>query len=908
MTVTTQLASQEKQNNPKEIYLKDYKVPEFLIEKTDLLVQIFEDRTTITTNLDIKRNPASDNQSADLVLDGTELKTVSVSVSGIEQIEAQDYVIVGEQMTLKNVPDTFRLLTVVEIKPDQNTSLEGLYQSNGMFCTQCEAQGFRKITWYMDRPDVMSKFTTRVEADKNTYPILLSNGNATAQGDLMDGRHFVTWKDPFAKPCYLFALVAGKLVCAADVFTTMTGKEIRLELFVEAHNANKTRFALDALKRSMTWDEERFGREYDLDIYMIVAVDHFNMGAMENKGLNVFNSACVLADEQTTTDAGFERIEAIIGHEYFHNWSGNRVTCRDWFQLSLKEGFTVFRDSEFTADLHSRPVKRIADVNFLKTHQFTEDAGPMAHAIRPASYMEINNFYTLTVYEKGAEVVGMLRTLLGNELFRKGSDLYFDTFDGQAVTTEDFVACMAKVSGLDLSQFQVWYEQASTPDVNVTDQFDAETGVYSLTFEQSCKASAECKHKKPYMIPVKLGLIDAEGNDLELTSSDTAFNKDTSVFTLTAKAQTLEFTGLTAKPLPSLFRDFSAPINLKFDYSPEQLAFLLAHDSNSFNRWQAGQTLMLNLIETDVDDLVSGNGLSAFSIEAIEAVFTKILADDRLDAAMKAMLLTLPSEATIAAHTASKPPYAAEGEKELLAHKINPIEIAAVHKSIVKQLAKSLAPQWKALFEANQSEQEYKFEFSQVAQRSLKNLALSYWVESGDKTAMDAAKNIYHTALNHTDRSAAMNVLVNNADTALKQSIIDDFYQMWSSDTQMVEQWLAMQASASNANAETIKTLMQHPAFEMGNPNKIRSVVGGFSARNAKNFHHVDGRGYELLADIVIELNVKNPQIASRLVTPLTQWARYNEHCAEKMKAALTRIKAEKDLSPDLFEVVSKSL
>ena len=576
--------------NSKVIYLKDYQVPVFTIETTDLDIRIGDEYTSVVARLKVKRNPASNNPSSELVLQGgKDIKLQEVMMNGLI-LDTSSYDLEGSVLSVHQCPDTFELTTECLIQPQLNTSLEGLYKSGGMYCTQCEAEGFRNITYYLDRPDALSIFTTRISADKTTYPILLANGNPLEHGDLDNGEHFAVWHDPFPKPAYLFAMVAGDLVRQDGLFTTQSGRQVDLQIFVEAHNSHKCDHALSALKRSMLWDEQKYGREYDLDLFMIVAVDDFNMGAMENKGLNIFNSDCVLADPATSSDATFERIEGIVAHEYFHNWSGNRVTCRDWFQLSLKEGFTVFRDAQYTSDTYSAAVKRIEDVTLLRTHQFAEDAGPMAHPIRPASYMEINNFYSVTVYEKGAEVVGMIHTLLGAELFRKGSDLYFDRHDGQAVTTDDFVTAMADASGIDLRQFKHWYSQAGTPTLEVTDTYDAANQQYSLTIAQLTPATAECQEKLPFHLPLRMALLDAQGLEMPLQlQTGVLVQGPNCVLNITQARQTFIFEGINELPVPSLLRGFSAPVKLNYAYTQTQLLLLASKDQDGFCRWEACQ-------------------------------------------------------------------------------------------------------------------------------------------------------------------------------------------------------------------------------------------------------------------------------------------------------------------------------
>ncbi|MBT6115776.1 MAG: aminopeptidase N, partial [Porticoccaceae bacterium] len=625
---------------PQTIYLQDYKVSPFEIEKTELVFDLGNDHTRVTATLSILRNSLSDEQGADLVLHGSEgLDLQSVSVDG-QLLEEGAYSRDSDSLSISGLADRAIITTEVLIKPQDNTTMMGLYRSRTMYCTQCEAEGFRDITYYLDRPDVMSEFTTKVIADKAQYPVLLSNGNPIERGELDGGRHFVTWHDPFKKPAYLFALVAGTLSCVDDSFTTLSGRQVALQIFVEEKDLDKCAHAMLSLKHSMRWDEQAYGREYDLDIFMIVAVDDFNMGAMENKGLNIFNTSAVLANPKTTTDAAFQRVEAIVAHEYFHNWSGNRVTCRDWFQLSLKEGFTVYRDSQFSADMNSATVKRIEDVSYLRTHQFAEDGGPMSHSVQPDAYMEINNFYTLTIYEKGAEIVGMIRTLLGADTFRQGSDLYFDRHDGQAVTIEEFVKAMEDASGRDLTQFRRWYKQSGTPQMAVTSRYDAADRTFTLDFFQSCPATPGQAQKQPFVIPVRLGLVGASG-DLPLNS-----NGDTEmVYEVSQTDQQLIIENVGEAPVPSLLREFSAPIKLDYAYSKDQLLHLMANDSDGFNRWDAGQKLSFALLEKLTADSHQQRPLEMDSL--LIAAYKSLLSDPNLDPAMVALMLQLPSEAQL---------------------------------------------------------------------------------------------------------------------------------------------------------------------------------------------------------------------------------------------------------------------
>ncbi|WP_444932394.1 aminopeptidase N [Microbulbifer sp. SSSA002] len=874
-----------KDSQPKTIYLKDYQVPDYLVDTTKLHFELEPKATLVKSRLSIRRNPQAGAGLPPLVLDGVELELLSVAVDGVP-LSAEDYQVLPEGLSIPVSKAEFLLEIQNRINPEDNTSLEGLYLSNDMYCTQCEAEGFRKITFYPDRPDVMSKFTTTIVAPMD-HPVLLSNGNEIERGRSEDGRQFVTWEDPFAKPAYLFALVAGDLEQVEDSFTTASGRNVKLQIFTEAKNIGKCDHAMRSLKNAMRWDEEVYGREYDLDIFMVVAVDHFNMGAMENKGLNIFNSACVLASPETATDTAFQRIESIVGHEYFHNWSGNRVTCRDWFQLSLKEGFTVFRDAEFSADLNSRAVKRIEDVSLLRTTQFAEDAGPMAHPIRPDSYIEISNFYTLTIYEKGAEVVRMIHTLLGAEGFRKGSDLYFERHDGCAVTCEDFVKAMEDANQVDLQQFRRWYSQAGTPVLDVTDSFDQSEGIYRLTIRQSCLPSPGQTEKLPFHIPVRVGLLGNDGTDLALNEQgDTEI-----VLQLKETEQVFEFSGLAEKPLPSLLRGFSAPVKVRYNYSNEQLLFLMRKDADTFNRWDASQRLALNALCDLQAAFRKGEALKVQP--SLINAYREVLQDTDLDPALVAEILQLPSEQFVAEESV-----AVDAEAIIVAREF-------VRKAIAVEL---FAEFRKRYLKLNLSK-PYSPNAIDIAQRRLKNTCLSYMCVTETEEALESAKSQFEVAANMTDSAAALAVIINYGEDRLAEDSISQFYQRWESDTQVVELWLSQQScSPKRGTLENIIALMQHPAFEMKNPNKVRSVIGGFANRNFKQFHKSDGSGFEFVADQVLALDKLNPQIAARLVIPITRWKKYSGDLAEKMRGALQRVSDSGGLSKDLFEVVSKSL
>ena len=875
-------------SQPQTIYLSDYKVPAYLVDTVELTFELFEDGARVHSTLELRRNPESAEASAPLELDGDSLKLESVALDGAK-LAASDYEDRGDQLVIRSVPDQFCLTIVTWIEPQNNTRLEGLYKSFGMFCTQCEAEGFRCITYFPDRPDVMARFRTRIEASKDAYPILLSNGNDVERGELERGRHFVTWEDPFPKPCYLFALVAGDLVEKRDSFTTCSGRDIDLRMYVEPRNAEKCDHAMDSLKRSMRWDEEVYGREYDLDIFMIVAVDDFNMGAMENKGLNIFNSSCVLASQETATDMAFQRIEAIVAHEYFHNWSGNRVTCRDWFQLSLKEGFTVFRDSQFSADMGSPTVKRIDDVTLLRTAQFAEDSGPMAHPVRPASYMEITNFYTLTIYEKGEEVVRMIHTLLGPDRFRKGSDLYFERHDGQAVTTDDFVKAMEDASGRDLSQFRLWYEQAGTPVLTVSDEFDAGPGIYRLTIEQNIPDTPGQTNKKPQHIPFSLGLLGQDGQPLPLQLEAGVSEAPTErVLELTEAVHTFEFHGVEAKPVPSLLRHFSAPVRVRYPWTREQLLFLMSHDPDGFNRWDAGQRLAVDVIQS----LVGAGGNAEVEPRLIEA-YRKLVSDTGLDQALVAKMLQLPSEAYLI---------------ELAEN----ADVAAIHQAreaVLKCLAHALRNELLACYQRNLETGVYEITPEAIARRSLRNTALAWLLVINDDKGRTLAVSQLNEADNMTDRMGALRALVNSDYGDDRRQALDEFYNSFRDDPQVVEQWFSVQAASDRAGQlPDIRKLLEHPAFDWKNPNKIRSVVGAFAGQNLAAFHNPDGSGYDFLADQVRRLDDSNPQIAARLVAPLTRWQKFAPAYSGQMKSALERIRDKDGLSRDVYEVVHKSL
>jgi aminopeptidase N len=873
------------------VFLKDYQCPEFLIDETNLSFYLSEQVTEVHSTLSIRRNPDSSSQSASLILDGVELTLKKIKIDD-KALSAADYDCDAETLTIHQVPDQFVLHCVTEIKPQDNSSLEGLYKSSKMFCTQCEAEGFRKITYYLDRPDVMSIFTTTVVASRALYPILLSNGNAVDSGDSDDGQHWVKWHDPFKKPAYLFALVAGDLEFIEDHFSTFNGRDVTLRIFVEEKDIDKCDHAMQSLIKSMQWDEQVYGREYDLDIFNIVAVDDFNMGAMENKSLNIFNTSCVLAKPETTTDAGFQRVEAVVAHEYFHNWSGNRVTCRDWFQLSLKEGFTVFRDAEFSADMGSRTVKRVEDATILRTAQFAEDAGPMAHSIRPESYMEISNFYTVTIYEKGAEVVRMIRNLLGSDAFRKATDLYFDRHDGQAVTCEDFVVAMEDASGQDLQQFRRWYSQAGTPLLHVRGEYDEQKKHYTLNVKQSCPSTPGQPDKEPFHIPVAISLLGKAGAlPLMLEGDEENDGITERVLNVTQVQQSFTFTHVQETPTPSLLRGFSAPVKLEFDYSRDDLSFLIGNDTDGFGRWDAAQKLGVEVL----NDLVSAykNNLKMKVDNRLLDAYRAVLKDGSLDKAMVALIISLPSEA-----------YMTELAESADVHAIH-----AARQFARKYIALELTGEFQQVYIDNQPSQVYSVEEAQIAQRSLKNTALSYLMLQEDDSSRFSCVEQFNSSENMTDVMAALSALVHSPFTEDKQAALDSFYQQWQHEPLVVNQWFTVQALCSQPGTlDAVRKLMDHPAFDIKNPNKVRALIGVFCRVNAVNFHQADGESYQFLADQVLTIDKLNPQIASRLIAPLSVWRKYPKQSQTLMTAQLKRVIAAPDISKDLYEVVSKSL
>ncbi len=881
-------------SNPDAVYLKDYQPSAYLINRTELHFDLLEDCVIVSSRIHLLRISAP-AETASITLNGEEMELLSVSVDG-RKLEEEEYRVSAKALVIYSIPEQCVLACETRIRPQENTSLSGLYKSRSLFCTQCEAEGFRRITYYIDRPDVMSVFTVTVEGDLQRYPVLLSNGNLIETQQVANGRHSAVWHDPFPKPAYLFALVAGNLEYIEERFTTMSDREVALRIYVEKKDIDKCGYAMRSLQQAMRWDEEVYGREYDLDIFNIVAVDDFNMGAMENKSLNIFNTSCVLCSSQITTDLGFQRVQSIVAHEYFHNWSGNRVTCRDWFQLSLKEGFTVFRDSQFSADMGSATVKRVEDVSLLRSVQFAEDAGPMSHPIRPESFIEINNFYTATVYEKGAEVVRMIHTLLGAESFRRGSDLYFERHDGQAVTCEDFVLAMEDASGINLQQFRYWYSQAGTPHLSVQDDYDEAAQCYTLHVEQSCPATPGQAKKSPFVIPLAVGLLGEAGN-LPLRLQDAPADTDTGdnthrVLTVSQSKQSFVFEGVTERPVPSLLRGFSAPVSLHFNYSSQDLCALMRRDGDGFVRWDSAQTLLARVIFAVEQQFVSGT--AAILDQLLIDACSDLLRDESLDPAMVAEMLRLPGEEYLA-------------EQASQSGGANVDSIHQAREWVRSALGQALAPLFLQRYQGLESHLAAATEATQIADRSLRNMCLGYLV-SGNRDNLALASAQYRQATNMTDRQAALKEIAFYAGHELRASTLDNFHQQWRHEALVVNQWFQVQAAIPDSEGlSRVQLLMCHADFDLGNPNKVRALVGGFVNQNLINFHHLDGSGYRFLKDMVVKLNRLNPQLASRLLTPLTKWRRYPDR-GELMRAELEGLAAEPALSSDVFEIVSKSL
>lgn len=882
-----------KDGQPQEIRLSDYQAPGYTTAETHLVFDIFDGETKVTNTMQVVR---CQDDAQSLRLDGQDLELRSIRVDGRE-LAGNEYLLEDEALTIHGLGERHEITIETLIYPEKNTALEGLYRSSSMYCTQCEAEGFRKITYYQDRPDVLAKFTTTIIADAARYPTLLSNGNKLEEVDVGGFRRSVTWQDPFPKPSYLFALVAGDLEVIEDTFVTMRDREVVLKIYSEPHNIEQCRYAMDVLKRSMAWDEQRFGREYDLDIYMIVAVEDFNMGAMENKGLNIFNTSCVLASPDTATDAAYQRVEAVVAHEYFHNWSGNRVTCRDWFQLSLKEGFTVFRDAEFSSDMNSRAVKRIEDVTFLRSVQFAEDAGPLAHPVRPQSYIEISNFYTTTIYEKGAEVVRMYHTLLGEEKFRAGTDLYFARHDGAAATTDDFAAVMAEVSGLDLTQFKLWYEQAGTPVLQISERF--EDGELTLVIAQHCPSTPKQDNKQPMHIPLELGLLDEDGDSISLydlvidtpARYETRDQGHTLLMALRDRETTLKLSYLDEKPVVSFLRGFSAPVKVEYPRSATELAFLAQHDVDGFVQWDALQTLWTAHFS---EDDTSHRELLLGLVGEI-ARHALVLGDDAERKLLAATMLTVPEENYLFEQlTSFQLDTLLDNRDQLLD------DISTTHMQL-----------WIDLYENYRSDGRYQPDAAGMANRALSNLGFAYAARTMSGTALaDFVQQHYHAADNLTDRRAALNVVCRHPgiEPALRTSVLEDFYSNWRRQALVMDMWFSLQAQSPLYDVTVLAGLEQHELFEMRNPNRARALFSAFGMYNHRRFHALDGTGYAFLADAITRLDALNPQLAARMTTPLTRWQRYDDKRQTLMRTQLQQLAAVESISKDLYEIVTKSL
>ncbi len=869
------------------VRLQDYSAPDWLVDRVHLDISLHPTASRVRATLSLRPNPAV--PPAPLSLDGDGLSLSSIMLDS-RTLAPEAYVATPDRLTIAQPPQgPFELTIETIVDPSANTQLMGLYRSNGTYCTQCEAEGFRRITYFPDRPDVMAVYTTRIEADKAQTPILLANGNLTVAGDLPNGRHFAVWHDPFPKPSYLFAMVGGSLACVEDTFVTMSGRKVALKIYVEPGKEGRCDYAMDALKRSMRWDETAFGREYDLDIFMIVAVSDFNMGAMENKGLNVFNDRYVLASPETAVDADFAAIEAIIAHEYFHNWTGNRITCRDWFQLCLKEGLTVFRDQEFSADMRSRPVERIGDVRNLRAHQFVEDAGPLAHPVRPEQYHEINNFYTTTIYEKGAEVVRMLKVLLGATDFRKGMDLYFERHDGEAATIEQFVQCFADAGKRDLSQFMRWYSQAGTPEVFAEGAYEAADNSYTLRLTQAMAPTPGQPLKEPMVIPLKLGLVASNGADVPLRIAGKPLPGD--VLAFTTPSETIVFENVPQAPVLSINREFSAPIKLNTNLSAEDLTRLAARDSDPFNRWQALQTLATRLLVRNVSLIRAGNDPAGD--EGLIAALASILADKKLEPAFIALSLAMPSEGDIARE---------------IGRDVDPDANFRARQHLRRSIGSALRDALIETYDNMQTAAPYSPDAASAGRRSLKNTALDLLATTGAADAIEQALTQYRSADNMTDRMSALGTLSQH-DGQARTEALQDFYERYQSDPLIIDKWLGLQAMiAETGTLDRVRSLTSHPAFSMNNPNRVRSLIGSFAQGNPTQFNRTDGAGYEFIADAVLTLDGKNPQVASRLCTAFRSWRALESGRREKAKAALSRIAAASNLSADVNDIVSRAL
>ncbi|HHC6481334.1 TPA: aminopeptidase N [Vibrio parahaemolyticus] len=862
---------------PQAKYRKDYQAPSHTITEIDLTFDLYDNDTIVTALSKVVQK----GESTTLELDGEGLELRSVKVNGEDWAHHE---VKEASLVLSDLPAEFELEIITKIDPEANTALEGLYKSGGAFCTQCEAEGFRRITYYLDRPDILAKYTTKVIADKAIYPYLLSNGNRIAQGEAENGRHWVQWQDPHPKPAYLFALVAGDFDVLRDKYTTMSGRNVDLEIFVDKGNLDRAGHAMTSLINSMKWDEERFGLEYDLDIYMIVAVDFFNMGAMENKGLNIFNSKFVLANDQTATDRDYLGIEAVIGHEYFHNWTGNRVTCRDWFQLSLKEGLTVFRDQEFSSDLGSRAVNRIDNVRIIRGPQFAEDASPMSHPIRPDKVIEMNNFYTLTVYEKGSEVIRMYHTLLGEEGFQKGMKLYFERHDGTAATCEDFVSAMEDATGVDLKQFRLWYSQSGTPTLRVNSEYNAEAKTYALTVEQFTEATQDQAEKQALHIPFDIELYDSKGQVIPLIINGESVHN---VLDIKQDKQTFVFENVVEQPVPSLLREFSAPVKLEYDYSDAELIFLMKHATNDFARWDASQMLLAKYIRQNVTNVQTGSEVQ-LSEDLIDA-FRGVLLDENLEPAFIAQVFSLPSINEITGWY----------------KQIDVDAVDTVLNSITVSLSAALEDELSATYHTLK-QAEYTIDHAAIGKRALRNQCLQFLAHTDKGNTLVKAQ--YEAANNMTDTIAAMSA-ANSAQLECREELMADYSDKWKHDGLVMDKWFALQGTNPAEDAlEKVKATMNHEAFSLKNPNRTRSLIGSFLAANPVRFHDKSGSGYQFAGDILRQLNDSNPQVASRMIDPLLKFRKYDEARQAMIRAELEKLKAMDNLAKDLFEKVTKAL
>jgi len=877
-------------------YRKDYSTPDYLISDVSLYFKISSGKTNVKCELTVNKNPDSEVTNPQLELNGENLKLLELKLDGVS-LPRSSYKVDKKQLTITELPNQFVLEIETEINPEKNTRLEGLYKSGNKYCTQCEAEGFRNITYYPDRPDVMATFTTTIEADKDKYPYLLSNGNLVDKGELENGYHFATWHDPFPKPCYLFALVAGNFDLLEDTYTTISGREVDLKIYVDKGKLNQCQHAMTSLIKAMKWDEDVYGLEYDLDIYMIVAVSDFNMGATENKGLNVFNTCYVLANNKTATDADFEGVESVIAHEYFHNWTGNRVTCRDWFQLSLKEGLTVFRDQEFSSDMNSRAVKRVEDAQAIKTLQFAEDAGPMAHPIRPDSYIEMNNFYTHTVYSKGAEVIRMMQTLLGADAFKEGMKLYFQRHDGQAVTCEDFICAMEDANTSDLTLFRNWYRQAGTPLLDITSHWDPKVGKYTLSFEQECLPTPGQPHKEVFLIPFRLALYSNSGELLDLHIDTDCQNIDSVIsdsgkeiiIKLTTRQTDIVFSDINVKPIPSLLRGFSAPVKMNYEYTEDELSLLMAHDNDSYANWDAGQSLMARTIISLTEDLIEDRALNI--PETLFIAFKNILNRSNKDPSLVSMAIRVPGLDFLIEQFQQVP------FKELVTAYIY------LKKSLSVALKTDLLNTYQQSIKMSTADNSLS-----VGWRCLQNACLSLLAESDDTDVIDLAIKQYNDSKQMTNSLAALKIVAHST-SEHKAGLLDNFYNRWQDEELVLDKWFAVQATNPQKTAiKEIHELLDHADFQLANPNKVRALIASFAKNNLQNFHREDGTGYELLANIILKLNKVNPQIAARLTSSFNNWRKFDKQHKTLMEIQLKRIVEQDSISSDVYEIASKAL